>query len=156
MTTFTQFDAEEHLVYLKGLSKLNKKDLWGTINSYRYYVGYKGSDTWVDVEVGFVTDGATIPRFLWWLLPPIGEYTQATSLHDKLCTTYQVTKLIDGVETQVRIDRKEIDRILEEALNVLEVTPWKIKTIMMGVNLHRKFANPVKPKPVAKYVLEGI
>lgn len=153
MSTFTQFDGEERLVYLTLLSKLNNRDLWGIKPGYRYYIGYKGSDEYVDVEDGFVTDGATIPRFLWSILPPIGEYTQATTLHDKLCTTYTKTKVINGVPVQVSITRKEIDAILKEALLVLEVTPWKIKFIMAGVNIHRFFTRPDKPKPVYDYAL---
>lgn len=153
MSTFTQFDGEEHLVYLTLLSKLNERDLWGIKPGYRYYIGRKGSDEYVDVEDGFVTDGATIPRLFWTLLPPIGEYTQATTLHDKLCTTYEKTKIINGVPVQVSIDRKEIDSILEEALKVLEVTPWKIAVIMAGVNFNRLVKRPKKPKPVYRYEL---
>jgi len=149
MSTFTRFSAEEQLRYNKTASVLNNKDIWDTIPGFRYYIGEENSTRWVDVETGFQTDGATIPRFLWWLLPPIGEYTQNTTLHDKLCTTYLITELVNGVETQVAITRKEIDAILKESMDVSEVTPWKKKVIMIGVNLHRLVNNPTKPKPVA-------
>lgn len=148
MSTFTNFDGEEQLAYNKKLSLQARKDLWNTRPGFRYYQGAKGSNRWVDVETDFVTDGATIPRILWWLLPPIGEYTQCTTLHDKLCTTYYVIELVDGVERRVPVTRKEIDAILKESLDVLEVTPWKKTIIMAGVNLHRVVKNPTKPKPV--------
>jgi hypothetical protein len=102
----------------------------------------------VDVETNFVTDGATIPRWLWWLLPPIDEYTQCTTLHDKLCTTYYIIELVDGIEQRVPVTRKVIDEILKESMDVMEVTPWKKKGIMIGVTLHRIFSNPKDPKPV--------
>ena len=146
MSTFTGFDAVEQLRYNKAASKLNKKDLWDTIPGFRYGIGSKNSDRYVDVETGFVTDGATIPRFLWWLLPPIGEYSQACTLHDKLCTTYTIIEIVNGVHTEVAVSRKEIDTILDEAMGVLEVTAWKRKTIMAGVNLYRIATNPTKPK----------
>lgn len=155
MSTFTQFDGEEHLKYLKLLSAANNTDLWGVVPGYRYYIGEKGSNKWVEIEDGFVTDGATIPRFLWWLLPPIGEYTQATTLHDKLCTTYEINTRVEGFDIKVKIDRKQIDEILLEALKVLEVTPWKIKVIMLGVNTHRMIKRPKKPKPVYSYAVQG-
>lgn len=44
--------------------------------------GTKG-DTFT-VPAGFVTDFATIPRFLHWLVSPYGAYTRAAVLHDWL------------------------------------------------------------------------
>jgi hypothetical protein len=38
------------------------------------------------VPVGFVTDFATVPRFLHWLILPYGAYTRAAVLHDHLLT----------------------------------------------------------------------
>lgn len=150
MSTFTRFSAVEQLQFNKAASVLNNKDLWATIPGFRYGVGEKDADTYVDVESGFLTDGATVPRFLWWLLPPIGEYSQACTLHDKLCTTYTVVRVVNGLVTYVPVTRKEIDAILDEALGVLGVTPWKHKLIMLGVNAHRILTNPTEPKPVAK------
>lgn len=148
MSTFTRFSAEEQLVYQRSLSHAVGKALYAALPGYRYYIGSESSGRWVDVETGFITDGATIPRFLWWLLPPIEEYTQCTTLHDKLCTTYYITEMRDGVECHVPVTRAEIDAILKESMDVLEVTPWKKKLIMAGVNLHRLVTKPTKPKPV--------
>jgi len=149
MSAFTRFSAEEQLRYNKLASAINKKDLWDTVPGFNYYIGVENSKRYVTVETGFQTDGATIPRWLWWLLPPIGEYTQCTTLHDKLCTTYYIIELVNGVETRVPVTRKEIDAILKESMDVLEVTPWKKKVIMAGVNVYRIVKNPTLPKPVA-------
>lgn len=46
------------------------------------WTGTKG-DTFV-VPAGFITDFATIPRFLHWLVSPYGPYTRAAVLHDWL------------------------------------------------------------------------
>lgn len=146
MSTFTRFSAIEQLQYDKAASVLNNKDLWAVIPGFRYYIGSEGSDRYVDVETGFKTDGATIPRPLWWLLPPMGEYSQACSLHDKLCQTYKITQVINGVPTDVKVTRKEIDAILREAMDVLEVTPWKKFVINSGVDVYRIAANPTRPK----------
>jgi hypothetical protein len=146
MSTFTRFSAVEQLQYDKPASTYYGKDIWDTIPGFRYYIGVEGSDKYVDVETGFKTDGATIPRLLWWLLPPMGEYSQACTLHDKLCQTYKITQVINGVPTDVAVDRKEIDRILKESMEVLEVTRWKRMVIMTGVNLYRIATNPTTPK----------
>jgi len=146
MSTFTRFSAIEQLQYDKAASVLNNKDLWAVIPGFRYYIGSEGSDKYVDVETGFRTDGATIPRLLWWILPPMGEYSQACTLHDKLCQTYRITQIINGVPTQVPVTRKEIDEILKEAMDVLEVIAWKKFLINCGVDGYRIATNPTKPK----------
>jgi len=152
MSTFTRFSAEEQLVYQRELSHAVGKALYSALPGYRYYIGSMDSGRYVDVETGFITDGATIPRFLWWLLPPIEEYTQCTTLHDKLCTTYYILELRDGLEQQVPVTRKVIDGILKESMDVLNVTPWKKKAIMLGVNLNRIVRRPSSPKPVYELV----
>ena len=151
MSTFTRFSVIQQLQFDKVNSLKYNKDLWKLIPGFRYYIGVENSNNYVDVPTGFITDGATIPRVLWWLLPPIGEYSQATTLHDYLCRVYSVTVIVNGVEVEKTITRKQIDKILDESLGVLEVTPWKRKTIMAGVNLYRILFNPVKPAKVNEY-----
>lgn len=36
----------------------------------------------VTIPAGYVTDGATSPRFLWAIFPPVSAYWEATLLHD--------------------------------------------------------------------------
>lgn len=151
MSTFTRFSVIQQLQFDKVNSLKYNKDLWKLIPGFRYYIGVENSNNYVDVPTGFITDGATIPRWLWWLLPPLGEYSQATTLHDYLCRVYSVTVIVNGVEVEKTITRKQIDKILDESLGVLEVTPWKRKAIMAGVNLYRILFNPVKPAKVNEY-----
>lgn len=145
MSEFTRFNASMSTIYDRDASKLLGADYWKVNNGFRYYVKSMESGIYVDVPHGFLTDGASIPRFLWGLLPPWGAYGQAAVLHDWLCEHLQVTKLIDGVPTLVDIDRKECDRILYEAMEVLAVESWKRFTIRSGVDLYRFVANPKKP-----------
>ncbi len=48
------------------------------------WTGTKGDQ--FTVPIGFVTDFATVPRFLIWKTPPYGAYTRAAVLHDWLLT----------------------------------------------------------------------
>lgn len=41
-------------------------------------------DNTYEVPTGFFTDFASVPRFLWHIIPPIGKYTNAAILHDWL------------------------------------------------------------------------
>jgi hypothetical protein len=41
-----------------------------------------------EVKKGFKTDFASVPRFLWWFIPPIGKYSVAALIHDDLYKPY--------------------------------------------------------------------
>ena len=38
----------------------------------------------VSIPRGFESDGATVPRFLWWFVPPTGRHLPAVLVHDYL------------------------------------------------------------------------
>lgn len=48
----------------------------------RYTTSVLGND--IIIEKGFVTDLATVPRIIWWFIPPFGRYTEAAVVHDYL------------------------------------------------------------------------
>lgn len=47
---------------------------------------YSGQRQSFIVPAGFVTDFASVPRWVTWLVPTLGSYTLAAILHDWLCT----------------------------------------------------------------------
>jgi hypothetical protein len=47
---------------------------------------YQGRDQVFVVPVGFLTDFASVPQAVQWLVPTTGRYTMAAVLHDWLCT----------------------------------------------------------------------
>lgn len=55
---------------------------------------YQGRDDMFTVPAGFVTDFASVPRFMTWLIPTMGAYTRAAVLHDWLCTDLERGKAI--------------------------------------------------------------
>lgn len=74
------------------------------------------------VPVGFKTDLASIPRILWNILPPIGNYDRAAVLHDFLYNT-------GGMK------RKDADSVLREAMDVAGVSHFIRWTIYSGVRI---------------------
>lgn len=44
------------------------------------------------VPAGFQTDGATVPRFLWWLIPKMGRHSRAAFAHDWLYRRAEVPR----------------------------------------------------------------
>jgi len=81
-----------------------------------YEVGALGSGRVVAVPVGFVTDGASVPRPLWWLLPAWGRYSRAAVVHDFLCD-----RIERGAAHIHAADRRTADAIFYEAMTVCGV-----------------------------------
>ena len=70
------------------------------------------------IPKGFRTDLASIPRILWWVVPPFGEYNEAAVVHDFLY------RKLHG---KSNITRKEADLIffsLMEKANVNKIISY--------------------------------
>ncbi len=75
----------------------------------------------IRVPRGFVTDFASIPRPLWNIFPPTGQYGKAAVIHDYLYRT-------PGLAS-----RGNADATLLEAMKALGVGRWTRWTIYAGV-----------------------
>lgn len=98
---------------------------------------YKGrNDTFVvgadapDEE--FITDFASVPRILTWLIPKQGRYTKAAILHDFLCREAKkrrkaeargekLTVKIPGYPDREAVDRKDADGLFRSTMRTLDV-----------------------------------
>ena len=76
------------------------------------------------VPVGFESDGASVPRFLWSLMPPISSYTQAAFGHDYLYKEHDPMR-----------DRKQADKFFRDAMVFLGVGLLKRNTMYRAVRL---------------------
>ena len=90
---------------------------WTLVTDLRYC----DSMTGFRVFAGFTTDLASVPRPLWWLLPPHGRYIRAAVLHDWL-----YAKHWSG-------DRKSCDRVFRRAMRADGVNPWQVFAIYHAV-----------------------
>lgn len=78
------------------------------------------------VPAGYVTDLASIPRGLWWILPPHGELMTAAILHDWL---YSHGGALLGVP------RSYADGLFKQCAGLYSVTRWKRKASYRAVRL---------------------
>lgn len=141
MSDFTRFSTEVMIAYALEESRILDTDFWRVMQGFRYYVGEPGSGKWVDVPRGYLVDGASVPRILWFLLPPWGRYGAATIVHDILCEYLSLT--VEG--RPCKITREQADNILFEAMEVLRVEPEQARLIKEGVQLHRKLNRITAP-----------
>lgn len=155
MSSFTRFNAPLNVVPDKEASRILKDDYYMVNDGFVYYIGEKDSSFYVRVDHGFLSDGASVPRPFRWLIPRWGKHGQAAVLHDKLCETFMKIELKEGREYLRRIDRKEVDSIFYEAMDVLKVNKFTSKAIRIAVDLYRMVKRPKQPSVnFKKYELE--
>lgn len=80
---------------------------WRLVFPFRYHVGSRYSCEVIAIPANFLTDFASIPRFLWFL-PLWAKYSKSPVVHDWL---YQSKKI-----TGKPITRKRADEIFMEAM----------------------------------------
>jgi hypothetical protein len=89
---------------------------WRLAEPLIYEVGGRGSGRVICVPKDFVTDGPSIPRRLWWILPVWAIYSRAGVIHDYLC--YLIARNNPHPEAPTRDDA---DRIFFDAMTALNV-----------------------------------
>jgi hypothetical protein len=89
------------------------------------------------VPAGFVTDGASVPRFLWPLYPPMdGDYDAAAVLHDY---AYQHSQIDLARQLAGRVlTRAEADSLLSEGMVATNTAKRKRLAIYVGVRVGGK------------------
>lgn len=104
------------------LQKIGRRT-WRTTRAITYHVGSLGSAWTITVPSGFDTDGASVPRLLWIVWPPLGgDYDQAAVLHDYLYRTQFMC-----------MERVVADALLLEAMKALGTGALARWGIFVGV-----------------------
>ena len=149
MSQFTKFSAELNITFAFEASVELKRDLWRVTKEFTYFVGSEDSGVAVTIPAGYLTDGASVPRALWSIVPPWGSYGQAVVIHDFLCE--YLTVMDNGKLRQ--ISRITADKILVEAMQVLQVpedTLCKIELAVRGYRVVNRIDKAVWHKDKAR------
>lgn len=124
MTAMSRFTGEVTVTQLAVKSKL-----WRLEHDLVFEVGYEGSGQEIVVPKGFITDGATIPQWLWGLLPCWGTYSRAAVIHDYLCWK------LHGTPHPLAPTRDKADAIFREAMRVCGTGPVTRFIVYWGAHL---------------------
>ncbi|NRA86398.1 MAG: DUF1353 domain-containing protein [Rhizobiales bacterium] len=130
---------------------ISSDGLTATVASgFRYWIGTKNSNRYVDIDIGFKTDGVTLPRFTGFMRPiaPRWAYIKAVLVHDKLCKCQKVE--LECFETGsdanfVSISQKEIDAEFYTALKALGMPKYKAWIFYKAVSAYQ-FSKALKQK----------
>lgn len=158
MSSFTAFSAPLDTRYDAEASAALGADHWRVLREFRFWADLpRLGRIWVTVPAGYLTDGASVPRLLWSLIPPWGQYGQAAVVHDLLCEYLRV--MTDAGEL-VAITRAECDTLFLEAMQVLQVPQPRRGAMHAGVSAyrivsrtHRPTATPAKQRLEAQWPL---
>ena len=134
----TPFDLPLVTQYDPEASKLLGKDHWRVVAPFTYLIS---DDRHVSIPAGYLTDGASVPKIFWNIIPPWGIYGQAAVVHDILC---EYLSVVDN-GYPVPITRSYCDRVLHDAMEALEVPIAKRLTIYWFVCAYRVVANVTEP-----------
>lgn len=140
ISNLTGFHEEAIIVYDPGASKALGKDYWRVLNDFSFIV--EELEGYVYIPRGYLSDGASVPRIFWNVIPPWGRYGQAVIVHDYLCENLMMEGY-GGVK--VEVTRKQADDILDTAMKELAVNSITRKLIMLGVSTYRRLFKPTKP-----------
>lgn len=147
MSSFTQFDGKLNISYSHEASDILGRDYWLVEKGFTYYLGHHGSSRFVVVPAGFLSDGASVPKILQFLVSTMGRHSQAAVLHDFLTEDYSilVRDHPDKEPYRLFVNRRTIDKIFYESLEVLKV-PWIQRVLIRaGVDFYRFFKRPSAP-----------
>ena len=138
----TPFDRLLTTQYDPLASALLGADHWRVTAPFTYII----SDTrHVSVPAGYLTDGASVPKVFWNIIPPWGKYGQAAVVHDIICEYLTVVE--NGAP--VRVSRAYCDSILNQAMEALGVPDYQRLMIYWAVCSYRIVANVTEPSNTA-------
>lgn len=110
-----EFKHEDNLPILR---KDERK--WVILNDdFGFEVGSMGSGYWVRVPQQFITDLASVPKFLWSFIPPHGLHLSAAIIHDFLYSG----------ASGLGLNRRIADAIFLDAMKVSNVK-WARRHLM--------------------------
>ena len=97
---------------------------WRLERPFTYRIGSQHSRRFISVPCGFETDFASIPKFVFWLLPWWAKFNKAPILHDWL---YHAQAIMGKP-----ITRKEADDVFHEAM-LIEFRHHGLGKLMAGI-----------------------
>lgn len=140
-TPFTKFNAPLKVVYDAEASRLLGGKYYRVTESFKYYIDKNDENRWVYIAAGYLSDGASVPKWLQWLIPPWGKYGQAAVVHDRLCETLAI---YNAGQVEI-ITRARGDGIFREAMAALNVNELLRNTMYWAVRGYSRFFNVRKP-----------
>lgn len=119
------------IVYSPSVSKMFGRNYWYLGEDVQYTINNDRDTYEFLIERGYLTDGATVPRLLWSIVPLWDECALAVVAHDFLCNYGWVVK--NGKLT--KLERAEIDKLFLHLLDFSNVAKFKYWMMYIAVRV---------------------
>lgn len=131
MSSYTEFDDTLNVCHSAMITDLidDGHEYYMVMEPFTYYVGGLDTETYVHIPKGYITDMASVPRLMYTLFEPWGDYAKACVVHDYLCEYGEVMTFLG----RTPVTRKNADHIFLEAMTVLNVPKWKRNMLYAAV-----------------------
>lgn len=143
-----QLSKDIRIVYSKQASDILGRPYWFVDDEVHVRMLIGNKEYVFDIPRGYLTDGATVPRFLWSFVPLWDECTTAVVIHDYLCNYGRI--MIDGKVCY--LDRITIDWLFLKVMEFCKISKIKRYIIYNAVRLNALLKNHKKPGISAKKV----
>jgi hypothetical protein len=106
----------------------NNDGTWTISEEFEYYIGDNPTKDIIKIDVGFITDFASVPKIFWNIYPPYSpDYGKAAVIHD-------------GLYAAKIFNRKKADSIFKDAMKVLGASWLTRHIIWVAVRLGGSYA----------------
>ena len=113
--------------------EINGKLRWVALESFEFHSGAKDEGLFVRCEAGMVSDLASIPRIVRWLIPKAGKDAQGAFIHDRVYRDGFMIMRIEHLEKRVRVSRAMADGLYHQSMLALKVGKWRRRAIYRGL-----------------------
>lgn len=108
---------------------------WKVLETFEFHSGEAESGLFVRCKEGMVTDLASIPLIIRWLVPKVGKDAQGAVVHDQVYRDGFMLIRIGAVEKHVPVSRSMADGIYWQAMKALKVQRWRREAIYRGLQI---------------------
>lgn len=108
-------------------------------------LNYEGARTTIHVPKGVLTDFASVPQFLQWLVPSTGTYTLAAVLHDYLCDSLNEHGYACVGDKFKLVSSNDVDGIFRRVMREYGVPPLRSWMMWTGVRWGALFNRRRRP-----------
>lgn len=132
MSQFTNFDPIVSLLPIPYVTPHLGSPHSVVTRGFEYYIGNKEDNTYIYIPKGYLTDGATAPKWVRRWIPAWGNYGGAAIVHDYLCEYLEMRSQGE----LICITRAKGDYIFYEAMKVLGVPFVKRSLMYLAVRVY--------------------
>lgn len=108
---------------------------WRAIESFEFHSGARGTGLFIRCDAGMLSDLASIPWLVRWLIPQAGVDAQGAFLHDRGYRDGFMMMRMGEHERRVPVSRAMVDAMYYQAMKALGTPAWRREAIYRGLQI---------------------